>query len=158
MLYRNENFEGNAIIGYAAMILIFSLIFVGIKNFRDRYNNGVITFGKAFKMGLYIALIASTMYVITWLFDFYFFIPDFMDKYNAFVIRHFKESGASAAEVAKKTAEMAQFKEMYKNPLFMILITYSEVLPAGLLVTLISALILKRKSAPKEEVIEKSLA
>ncbi|HMS70459.1 MAG TPA: hypothetical protein PKD18_20070 [Saprospiraceae bacterium] len=43
---------------------------------------------------------------------------------------------------------MADFKEMYKNPLFVILITYSEVLPIGLLVALLSATILKAK--PKE--------
>jgi hypothetical protein len=156
MIYRSENFEGNAIVGYAAMILIFSLIFVGIKNYRDKYNNGVITFGKAFKIGLYIALIGSTMYMVTWLIDYYFFIPDFMDKYSACMIRQYKESGASTAELSKKTAEIEQFKEMYKNPLFVVLITYSEVLPAGLLVTLISALILKRKTPPKDEVIAKS--
>jgi len=158
MVYRSENFEANAIVGYAAMILIFSLIFVGIKNYRDKYNNGVITFGKAFKIGLYIAIIGSTMYVITWLIDYYFFIPDFMDRYTACMIRQCKESGAILAEISKKTAEMAQFKEMYKNLIFVVLITYSEVLPAGLLVTLISSLILKRKTPPQDLVISKSFA
>ena len=56
------------------------------------------------------------------------------------MIRQCKESGATLAKINKKTAEMAQFKEMYKDQIFVVLITYSEVLPAGLLVTLISSL------------------
>jgi hypothetical protein len=38
--------------------------------------------------------------------------------------------------------------EMYKNPLFAVLISYAEVLPIGLVVAFVSALILKRKSGP----------
>ena len=76
--YNGANYEGSMLIGYASMLAAFSLIFVGIKNYRDKYNNGIISFGKAFKIGLFIALIASTMYVITWLICYYFFIPDFL--------------------------------------------------------------------------------
>jgi len=74
--YSSGNFEGGMVLGYTVMILAFSLIFVGIRNYRDKYNSGVIAFGKAFKIGLYIALIASTMYVAVWLVEYYLFIPD----------------------------------------------------------------------------------
>jgi len=79
------------------------------------------------------------------LFDYYLFIPDFIDRYTLHVLKNAKADGASAAEISKKAAEMANFKEMYKNPLFVVLITYAEVFPIGLLISLISALILKRK-------------
>ncbi|HKZ36681.1 MAG TPA: DUF4199 domain-containing protein, partial [Chryseolinea sp.] len=79
--YTNPDMETNDVVGYAGMIAVFSLIFVGVKNYRDKYNGGVITFGKAFKTGLYITLIASSMYVLVWLIDYYVFIPDFLDKY-----------------------------------------------------------------------------
>lgn len=142
--YNSTDFKGNAIIGYASMILAFAFVFVGIKNFRDRYNGGVIPFGKAFRIGLYISLIASTCYVVTWLIEYYFFIPDFMDKYSAHMIKEAHNSGVTGKELQDKLDSAATMKKMYRNPLFVILMTYAEILPIGLIVALISALILKR--------------
>jgi hypothetical protein len=133
--------------GYTLMLLAFSLIFVGTKITRDKYNGGVISFGKAFRVGLYITLIASTVYVAVWLIDYYVFIPDFADKYGARLLATMKASGASQAEIAKQTAANASFSQMYKNPVFIVLLTYIEILPVGLLVSLISAWVLKRRKA-----------
>lgn len=144
--YKNEDFEGNMWLGYSSMILAFSLIFVGVKNFRDKFNSGLVSFGQAFKIGLFISLIASSMYVIAWLIDYYLFMPDFMDKYGAHVIRQATKEGATAAELSEKVSEVAKMTEMYKSPVMVVLITYTEVLPIGLIISLISALILKRKS------------
>jgi uncharacterized membrane protein len=141
----NDSLEHSMLIGYASMVLAFSFIFVGIKNYRDKYSDGLITFGKAFKIGLYISLIASTIYVIVWLIDFYVFIPDFMDRYVAQALREAKSDGASAAELAEKTKELAANQQLYKNPIMVILFTYMEILPVGILVSLAAAFILKRK-------------
>ena len=132
LYHKNGNFDGGMWVGYASMLLAFSLIFVAIIRYRDKYNNGVVSFGKAFRIGLYITLIASTIYVVTWLIDYYVFIPDFADKYATAILDKLKASGASAAKIANQTKEMASFKEMYKNPLFVILFTYLEILPVGL--------------------------
>jgi Protein of unknown function (DUF4199) len=145
-VYNKEgNFDNGMLIGYASMIIAFSLIFVGIKNYRDKYNGGAISFGRAFKVGVLIALVASTFYVVAWLIDYYFFMPDFMEKYAAYSIDKLKAAGASAERIAEETKEMAFFSDMYKNPLFVILFTFIEILPVGLLVSLIAALVLKRK-------------
>ncbi len=144
------DFEGGMIYGYSAMIIAFSMIFVGIKSFRDKHNDGIINFGKAFQIGLFISLIASTIYVAGWLVNYYFFMPDFMDKYASAIIAKAQTSGLSADELAKKTADMAQMKEWYKNPLFVILMTYVEIFPIGLIVTLISAWVLKKKKTQVE--------
>jgi hypothetical protein len=140
------DFKNGMVYGYTLMILAFSLIFVGTKITRDKYNGGQLSFGKAFRVGLYITLIASTMYVIVWLIDYYVFIPDFGEKYAAYMLQSLKTSGATEAVIAQKTAEMAKFSELYRNPLFNALLTYSEILPVGLVVSVISALILKRKN------------
>ena len=144
LCYTNPDFKSNDIVGYAAMVVIFSLIFFGVKNFRDKQLNGIISFGKAFKTGVLIALLGATMYVVVWLFYYYLFVPDFLDKYTAHVLREAAQEGA--AELAAKTKEMANFKEMYKSPFFVVLITYAEVFPVGLVVALITAPILKRKN------------
>ena len=63
--YQKESFEGNMLLGYAAMLLSFSMVYVGIKNYRDKYSGGSVSFGKAFKIGLYIKQVASKVDVIT---------------------------------------------------------------------------------------------
>ena len=143
----NVDYDTSMLIGYASMLIAFSLVFVGIRNYRDKYNGGVISFGKAFKIGIVMVLIASTIYVVAWLIDYFFFIPDFMEKYSAYMLDELKASGASQVEIDKQTKEMANFAVMLKNPFFMAMMTYTEILPVGLIVTLISSLILKRKTA-----------
>lgn len=140
------DYDTSMLIGYASMLIAFSLVFVGIRNYRDKYNGGVISFAKAFKLGIMIVLIASTMYVAAWLVDYFYFIPDFMEKYSAHTLEQLKASGASQIEIDKQTTEMASFGRMYKNPFFNAMMTYAEILPVGLVVTLLSSLILKRKS------------
>ena len=146
MVSKSGDFENSVLIGYASMVIAFSLIFVGVKNYRDKYNGGVISFGKAFKVGFFITLIASTIYVIVWLIEEHFFFPDFMEKYTAHELNKLQASGISAAKLASKTKELEQAKEWYKNPVLRILMTYAEILPVGIVVTLISSFILKRKS------------
>lgn len=143
------DFNISLFIGYASMLIAFSFVFVGIRNYRDKYNEGVISFGKAFKIGIMIVLIASTMYVIAWLIDYSFFVPDYLEKSVAHMLDKLKASGASQIEIDKQTKDMANLAKMYKNPLFNAMMAYVEILPVGLIVTLISSLILKRKTAKK---------
>ena len=141
------DFDTSLFVGYASMLLAFSLVFVGIRNYRDKYNEGVVGFGKAFKMGIMIVLIASTIYVIAWHIAYFYFEPDYLEKFSAKMLDKLKAGGASQIEIDNKIKEMANFAVKYKNPFFNALMTYMEILPVGLIVTLISSLILKRKTA-----------
>ena len=135
----NPEKEVSMMIGFAVMILAFFFVAWGIKQQRDA-NNGLITFGKAFMIGLWITLIISTIYVLVWLIILYNFFPNFAEHYTDMAIQK-----ASPEEVAKVTEEMNSFKEMYKNPIMVILFTYIEILPLGIVFSLVSALILKKK-------------
>ncbi|HET6995183.1 MAG TPA: DUF4199 domain-containing protein [Chitinophagaceae bacterium] len=143
------DYDTSLLVGYASMLIALSLVFVGIRNYRNKYNQGVISFGKAFKIGLLIVLIASTIYAVAWVIDSYFFIPDFAEKYSAHELDKLKASGASQAEIDKQTKEMAEFVRNYKNPLFNAMMAYAEILPVGLIVTFISSLILRTKKSKK---------
>ncbi len=145
MCYSDRHTETNDVVGYAALIVVFSLIFFGIRNYRNQYAEGFISFGKAFKIGVLISLVASVMYVVVWLFYYYLFVPDFLDKYIPFALKEASRKGATAVELAAKTKDLEQLREMYKNPFFVVIITLSEVFPIGLIVAVISSLILKRK-------------
>lgn len=146
--FTEESMEKGMIYGYLSMLLAFSMIFVAVKNYRDKYNGGSITFGKAFKIGLGITVIASTVYVVVWLIDYFYFFPDFMEKYGEMVIKKMEKSGEAAKVIEEKRKEMKEFKVMYDNPFFNAMITYTEILPVGLIMSLIGAAVLKRKPKP----------
>lgn len=134
----------NMIYGYAAMLVAFSMIFVGVKKYRDQVNNGEVAFGRAFMIGLYIAFIASIIYVITWMISYYFFIPDFFDKMGNSLVKQMQEKGASQEAIDAQMARINQYKELYKNPFFNAAMTFTEIFPVGFVVSLICAAILKR--------------
>jgi hypothetical protein len=147
MIYMSKNSNADhgtnaMLVGYLSMLIAFSLIFVAVKTYRDKQNGGVVSFGSAFKMGLLIALMASTMYVISWALVYNLYLPDFMDKYADAMIK-----SAKPKELQKVTEQAQQYKEMYKSPLYFTFFTYMEILPVGIIVSLISALLLKRKKA-----------
>lgn len=138
---------GSMIIGFSAMAVAFSFVFVGIKNYRDKQNGGIITFGKAFLLGLMISFIASTLYVITWAIEYHFFLPDFMDKYSAMQVKQLHESGVSGVQLEKALKDIETACYNYKHsPFFFTMYTYMEILPVGILITLISSFILKKKA------------
>lgn len=138
-------FDNGAIIGYASMVIAFLMVFFGVRSYRDNVAGGSVTFGRAFAVGLTIAVVASVCYVATWELAYYRFIPDFGDKYAAYAIDKAKKSGASDAEIATQVKEMAEFNEMYKNPLVNIAITLLEPLPVGIAFALVTAGVLCRR-------------
>ncbi|MDB5251420.1 MAG: hypothetical protein JWP27_589 [Flaviaesturariibacter sp.] len=146
----DASFEHGAtamIVGYLGMLISFAFIFVAVKAYRDKENGGLISFGKAFRIGLFISLIASTIYVITWAVVYHTWLPNFMEQYCAAEIRKASTS-LSGPALQAKIAEINQGKEMYAKPLGYTLMTYAEILPVGLLVSLVAAAILKRRSRP----------
>jgi len=140
IIYSNPDFKGNDVVGYAKLVIMFSLIYFGVRNYRNNHLDGKISFLNALKKGALICLVASTIYTVFGLLYYYLFVPDFVDVFTEHVIRN-----SAPEEVEAVTAQMTSFKEMYKNPLFAILITYLEVLPVGMIVALFSAFIVKKK-------------
>ncbi len=131
------------VLGFLSMFIALSMVFVGVKKYRDDYLGGVIRFWKALGVGLGIAGIAALFYAIGW--EIYLAVSggDFMAEYIASAIKDKAASGVSPTELAAFKAEMASMAEMYANPALRFLITLSEIAPVALLVPLISALVLR---------------
>jgi hypothetical protein len=142
------DFDHSEIVGYTTMFLSFLLVFFGIRSYRENINGGTITFGRAFKIGILITLITCSVYVVSWEIVYFNFLPDFGEKYTAHMLAKMQKDGESQAAIAKATVEMARFKKLYKNPLFNAGMTLMEVLPVGLIMTLVSAAILRRSTPP----------
>lgn len=133
-------------LGYTTMVLAFLLVFFGIRSYRDNQGNGAITFAKGFAVGISITLISCVFYVVTWEVLYFKFMPDFMDKYSAYEVAKMQASGASAAAVQAQIQNLKRYTEMYNHVLFNSAMTFLEPLPVGLLITLVSAAILRKKA------------
>ncbi|HUL15658.1 MAG TPA: DUF4199 domain-containing protein [Terriglobales bacterium] len=142
---RRPDFDHGYILGYTTIVLSLMLTFFGVRSYRDNVANGQITFGKAFAVGLAITLISCVFYVATWEVIYFRFMPDFMDQYGIHVLQKMQASGATAAAIQQKSQELNQLKVMYKNPLLNMAMTFIEPFPVGLVITLLSAAVLRKK-------------
>jgi hypothetical protein len=148
LFIRKIGFDRAEIVGYTSMVLAFLLVFFGIRSYRENIGNGTISFGRALAVGLLIVLISTVCYVIAWEIVYFNFMHDFVDKYAAHMVEQVRASGASQADIQAKLQKMKRFKQLYENPFFNAAITFLEPLPVGLIVTLISALILRKRKRP----------
>ena len=131
------------LLGYATMLIALSAVFVSIKRYRDDDLGGVIRFWPAFGMGVAMSLIAGILYVVAWEAAVALTHMDFAGSYSAMQIEQQKSKGVSAEELARFVAEMERFKVRYANPLFRLPMVFIEIFPVGVLVSLVSAGLLR---------------
>jgi Protein of unknown function (DUF4199) len=135
------------IIGYTTMILAGLLVFFGIRSYRENVSGGKLTFGRAFTVGILISLLSCCFYVGTWEIIYFKFMPDFAEKYASLMVDRAKASGASPQKIDQTTRQAEEFVHNYHNPAYNIGMTFLEVFPVFLAITLLSAAILRRRTA-----------
>lgn len=138
------DFDNGMIWGYATMIIALSLVFFGIKSYRDNHG-GKISFVKGLQVGILISLISAVCYAAAWELYYPRIGDEFMQKYTTYYLDKMKKEGASDAEIEKARTESEQFMEMYKSIFVRFAMSLMEILPVGVIVTLLSALLLRRK-------------
>jgi len=131
------------VVGYTTMLIALSAVFVGIKRHRDVDRGGVIGFWPALGVGLGISFIAGIFYVAAWEAVQSMMHMDFASSYAQAIIASQKAKGASAEALAKLTTEMEAFKVQYANPMYRLPMTFAEIFPIGVLVSLVSAGLLR---------------
>ncbi len=139
------NFDNGHLVGYTTMVIALSMVFFGIKSYRDHHASGLVTFGKGFTIGILITLIASIMYAMAWEVSFANMGDVFTQKMEEQHFTELKAGGATEADLVKAKEEWGTFMEMYKNPVIRFGVTLFEIFPVGLIITLISAGLLRKK-------------
>lgn len=139
----NPDMQPSMALGFGSMFVASLFVLFGILQ-QKKANNDIISFGKAFKTGLYIALLISTIYVLVWLVIYYNFFPDFVEKYGEIM-----KKVTPPEELAARQEELEFYKKAYESPLGVIGLTYMEILifivPMTLVYSLIVAFALKKK-------------
>ena len=139
---RSGNYQRAEIFGYTSMVLAMLVIFFGVRSYRENAGGGRMTFGRGLAVGVLITLVTAVCYVATWEILYWGIMPDLGEKMAFCMAEKAKADGASQAELDK----LASFAAMYANPLVNVAFTFLEPLPIGVVVSLLSALILRKKS------------
>jgi len=140
------NFDNGMVIGYTSIFLSFLLVFFGIRSYRESIG-GSISFGRAFSVGILITLISCLFYIASWEIIYYKMMPDFPDKWSAHEIAKLRATGASDAAIAVRKKQLDEMTALYDNPLTNAAVTFIEPFPVGLIMTLVSAGILRKRKS-----------
>ncbi len=136
LLIAPNGYKISEIFGYASMVAALMMVPAGLKYFRDQVNNGELSFGHGMKIGLGITLITS---VIMWIYSALFFILQ-GDKFMEWSKEHL-----SAEEWEMAQAQMEAMGDVFMSPWFQGFIMFMTVFIIGLLITLVSAIIMKKQ-------------
>jgi Protein of unknown function (DUF4199) len=129
--------------GYLTMIVALTAVFLGVKHYRDKVLGGAVKFGPALLVGLGINAVASLVYVIGWEISLAFSNYEFVAIYSNSIVESARAEGASPEELQKAIADAESFVTIYRNPLYRMAITFIEMFPVGVLISLISAALLR---------------
>ena len=138
-------FDRGEMLGYTTIVLSFLLVFFGIRSYREQVDDNVLTFGRAFTVGILITLISCVCYVMTWEVIYFKIIPRFGEEYAAYMVDYVRASGASPSVIDATVRDAQRFKAMQDNLLMNAATTFAEPFPIGLVMTAVSAGVLRRK-------------
>lgn len=141
------DFDQAEIIGYTSMLIALSMVFFGIKSYRDNYSGGTITFFKGVQVGLLISLVSAVVYCfgsVGYTVANPGFQEVFVEKYTEHTVANMQADGASQPEIDKAKEDIVQMQKLLENPFIYFAIALIEILPVGIIVTFICAALLRR--------------
>lgn len=141
------NFDNGMYVGYATMVVSLSLVFFGMKSYRDNQQKGVITFGRAFQVGILITVLASVLYALSWELAYHTVSKGFTEEMSVHYADEIKKNAKNEIEMKEELESSQKLMELYDgNPVVRFGFTLIEVLPVGVVITLLSAALLVRKN------------
>lgn len=144
-LIHSDTVQYADILGYASIVLAALLVFFGIRSYREHDSGGTMTFGRGVLVGLFITLISCTCHVVAFQLIYFHLVPDFGERFTACMIQRVRDSGGSEAAVEETTKQAAMFRQLFDHPATNAALTLAETFPIGLIATLASAAILRKR-------------
>jgi hypothetical protein len=135
--------DSGVLYGYLTMIVALTMVFLGVKRYRDTMQGGVIRFWPALGVGLAISAVAGVIYVIGWEISLALTDFDFGATYSKMMLDAARAGGATETELARVAAQAEDFARNYQNPLYRWPVTFVEMFPVGVLISLLSAALLR---------------
>lgn len=143
VLMPDPSFKTQEILGWVGILLSTSFVFFGLKYYRDRQNQGVLSFGKGILIGLLILLAPSLLFGLFNIIYTEYMDPEWLDKYYNYQVEQIR-AHYPAAEVNGKVQDMEKQRALYASPAVQFGAMFASVFLVGLIVTVISALVLRR--------------
>ena len=140
-------FDRSIFVGYTTIVISLMFVYFGVRSYRDNVLGGRMSFARGFQAGILITVISCLCYVGSWLVMYYNFMPDFGDKYAAYLVEQKRTGGASEAEIQAAIKDGEDAKAMLANPFINGAVAFLEPFPVGLLITVISAAVLKKQES-----------
>jgi hypothetical protein len=137
-----ESFGKGEIIGYASMVVAMGTVYFAMRHYRDEVNQGDMSFEQGLKIGSLISVMAGLAFAAYNLVFVVWIMPDFNEQYFAY------STGLEVGSVEFKS----QYDTMMAENGFMFSVTggtllmFLTVFLIGFIESVVSALIVKRKS------------
>ncbi len=135
---RPLGYQASEFFGYLSMVVALLCIPLGIMYFRNKLNNGSVSFNQAFKIGLGITAITS---VVMFFHSMLFFIiagDDFLE---------WSKTGLTATELEERQAQLDALPDFVMSPWFQGVLMALTVFLIGVIISLVSSFILKQSDA-----------
>lgn len=145
LVMKSVGYEVEEILGYAGIILSLLFVYFGMRQYRDRVNGGILSFGQGLKVGILITLLPSVMFALIDQVYSNLIDKDFYKNYYAAYEQRLKlQVPPDKYEAALR--QLQSEKAMFSNPLIQFGVMFLTVFLIGIIITVISALILRRKA------------
>jgi len=138
------NLSTNRALGYVAWLIIIIVVFYAMKVYRDNVNQGVLSFGNAFVIGLLVCIISGLISAIFGYIQFSVLSPELIDKMLQITEERFLSRGMSDSMV-ESSLEMSR---KLMTPAMIAVMSFVWSLIFGAILSLILAAIVKKEPNP----------
>lgn len=142
-----ENMASGEILGYSIMILSMLCVFFGVRHYRKKRDGQEFSFGKGMAAGVLITLVATAVFYIGNVVLYEVVAPDFLQEFSSYYKDYMLESASGPEERDQILAAYESEAYLMENSYLYALLMAGSVFFIGIIISLLSALILRRKEA-----------